>query len=107
MAKIGVLGDRDSVLLFKAIGLDVFFATDAETASKQIHKMARDGYSVIFITEQLYTGCEEAIDRYRAQAFPAIIPVPGISGATGVGMAELKQNVEKAIGADILFSEGR
>ncbi len=107
MAKIGVLGDRDSVLLFKSIGLDVFFAADAEEASKQIHQMARDGYSVIFITEQLYTGCAEAMDRYREQAFPSIVPVPGISGTTGVGMEELKRNVEKAIGADILFSEGR
>ena len=28
MAKIGVIGESDSVLLFKAVGLDVFFEED-------------------------------------------------------------------------------
>lgn len=30
MYKIAVLGERDSVLGFKALGLDVFFAEEAE-----------------------------------------------------------------------------
>lgn len=34
MYKIAVLGDRDSVLGFRALGLDVFFADDAETGRK-------------------------------------------------------------------------
>lgn len=34
MYKIAVLGDRDSVLGFRALGLDVFFADDAETAAR-------------------------------------------------------------------------
>lgn len=107
MANIGVVGDRDSVLLFKAVGLDVFFETDPERASRTLHRMAREGYRVIYVTEELYKDCTEAISKYQAEAFPAIIPIPSNQGTEGIGMAEIKSNVEKAIGADILFSEGR
>lgn len=107
MANIGVVGDRDSVLLFKAVGLDVFFETEPESASKTIYRMAREGYRVVFVTEELYKGCGEAIETFKSEAFPAIIPIPSNQGTAGIGMAELKANVEKAIGADILFSEGR
>lgn len=107
MANIGVVGDRDSVLLFKAVGLDVFFETDPEHASRTLHRMAREGYRVIYVTEELYRDCTEAISKYQSEAFPAIIPIPSNQGTQGIGMAEIKANVEKAIGADILFSEGR
>lgn len=107
MAKIGVVGDRDSVLLFKAAGLDVFFAHEEEQASRSLRRLAREGYQVIFITEELYAACGEAVAQFKAEAFPAIIPIPSNQGTQGIGMSELKKNVEKAIGADILFSEGR
>lgn len=104
MANIGVIGDRDSVLLFKAVGLNVFFETEGAKASRTIHKLARGGYQVIFVTEELYKECGEAISKYKSEAVPAIIPIPSNQGTQGVGMAEMKSNVEKAIGADILFS---
>jgi V/A-type H+-transporting ATPase subunit F len=107
MANIGVIGDRDSVLLFKAVGLDVFFETEPELANRTIYRLAREGYQVLFLTEELYAQCGEAINSFKSAAFPAIIPIPSNQGTAGIGMAELKANVEKAIGADILFSEGR
>lgn len=107
MANIGVVGDRDSVLLFKAVGLHVFFETEEEQASRTLRRLAREGYEVIFITEELYVKCSEAVSQFKAEAFPAIIPIPSNQGTQGLGMQEIKKNVEKAIGADILFSEGR
>lgn len=104
MAKIGVIGDRDSVLLFKAVGLDVFFETEGDSANRRIHHLARDGYAVIFLTEKLYTGCSDAIEAYRSEAYPAIIPIPDNSGSQGIGVKTLKENVEKAVGVDILFN---
>ena len=107
MADIGIIGDRDSILLAKAVGLDVYPETDAEKASRTIHRLARAGYKVLFITEPLYKECTEAISTYKTEPFPAIIPIPDSHGSSGVAMAGIKANVEKAIGADILFGEGR
>lgn len=105
MSKMGVLGDRDSVLGFKAAGLDVFPVQSAQDAQHTLHRMAREDYAVIFIVEQTADMIPEAIDRYKAQATPAIIPIPGSRGTAGMGMRGLRKNVERAIGADILFGK--
>lgn len=105
MAKIGVIGDRDSVLLFKAVGLDVFFEDEGERANKCLHRLAREGYAAVFVTEKLFPACRETIEEFEGAAYPAIIPIPDNSGTQGIGMTQLKQNVEKAVGVDILFNK--
>ncbi|MPM85162.1 V-type sodium ATPase subunit G [bioreactor metagenome] len=93
------------MLLAKAVGLQVFDETDPEKVSFLIHRLAREEYKVIFLTEPLFTACQEAVNQYKSETFPAIIPIPDSHGASGVAMANIKANVEKAIGADILFAE--
>ncbi len=102
---LAMIGDRDSVLLAKAAGLAIFDETDPEKAERLINKLAREGVKVIFLTEPLYEKCGETINKYKSEAFPAIIPIPDSKGSSGVAMAQIKANVEKAIGADILFAE--
>lgn len=38
---------------------------------------------------------------------PAIIPIPGVDGNFGIGIANVKKSVERAVGADILFGGDR
>ena len=102
MAKIGVIGDRDSVLLFKAVGLDVFFEDEGVSANRTLHRLAREGYVTIFVTEKLFAACAETIEEFKSQAYPAIIPIPDNQGSRGVGAEALRKNVEKAVGMDIL-----
>jgi V/A-type H+-transporting ATPase subunit F len=103
-AQLAIIGDRDSVLIAKTAGLAVYSETDPEKASFLIHRLAREGCRVIFITEPLFEKCGEAVARYKTESFPAIIPIPDSKGSTGAAMAQIKANVEKAIGADILFN---
>ena len=105
--QIAIIGDRDSVLLAKAVGLSVYPETDPEKVSRLIFRLAQSGCRIIYVTEALYEACTETIEQYKAESFPAIIPIPDSHGPRGVAMARIKANVEKAIGADILFSEGR
>lgn len=105
MAKIGVIGDRDSVLLFKAVGLDVFFEEDGERANRTLHRLAREGYAAVFVTEKLFPACAETIAEYEGQPYPAILPIPNNQGSQGLGDRILRQNVEKAVGMDILSNQ--
>ena len=104
MADIAMIGDRDSVLLAKAAGLDAYGA-DLQDAGKIIHRLAKNGVKVIFITEELYMACSGMIEKYKTATFPAIIPIPDSHGSKGIGMEGISRNVEKAIGMDIFFSE--
>ena len=101
MYKIAVLGDRDSVLGFKALGLDTVFVEDADTARHELHRLAREDYAIIYVTEQLAKDLTAEIDRYKDSVTPAVILIPGKTGSLGLGAAALQSAVERAVGADI------
>ncbi len=103
MYKIGVIGDRDSVLGFKAVGLDVFPCSRGDEAKKVLHQLAKGEYAIIYIIEKLAAELTEDIDKYKDSRLPAIIPIPGKEGASGTGMDNVRKSVERAVGADILF----
>ena len=102
MYKIAVLGYQESVLGFKALGLDVYPVEEPETGRKILHRLAKEDYAIIYMTEQLAVSLETEIARYKDMLVPAIILIPGKEGPLGIGMAEVKRSVERAVGADIL-----
>ncbi|MGN0658671.1 MAG: V-type ATP synthase subunit F [Emergencia sp.] len=103
MYKIGVIGDRESVLGFKAVGLDVFPCSQSDEARDVLHDLAKGEYAIIYITEKLAADLTKDIDKYKDSRLPAIIPIPGKEGASGTGMDSVRKSVERAVGADILF----
>ena len=105
MYKMGVIGDRDSILGFKSLGLSVHFAYDGERAARLVKRMARENYAVIFITEEMAKLIPETLERYKAETLPAVIPIPSNKGSLGFGMEMLNQNVEKAVGVNILLND--
>lgn len=102
MYKIAVMGDRDSILGFQALGLDVFPAEDPTGARRTLHTLAHGDYAVIYMTEQLASQLTADIDRYKDAVTPAIILIPGKGGSLGLGSSALQSAVERAVGADIL-----
>ena len=107
MYRIGVIGDRDSIYGFAALGLDTFAVTDPIEAAKKFRQMAESEYAVIYITEALAAVLEHEIARCKGAMLPAVIPIPGVSGNTGAGIKNVKKFVEQAVGSDIIFGEGR
>lgn len=102
MYKTGVIGDRDSVLGFMAIGFSVFEVNTAEDAAAALKKAAADNFAVIFVIEDFAKLIEDEIDRYKASPVPAVIIIPGKNGSTGYGMDNIKKSIERAVGADII-----
>jgi V/A-type H+-transporting ATPase subunit F len=107
MYRIGVLGDRDSIYGFAALGLDTVPVTDPAEAAKTFRRMAEGGYAVIYITEALAQVLEHEIARCSAAMLPAVILIPGVSGNTGAGIKQVKKFVEQAVGSDIIFNDGK
>lgn len=105
MYKVGVIGDKDSILGFKAVGMSVFPVTDPLEAQDILVKIAGEQYAVIYITEQVAKDIMPVIEKYSDERFPAIILIPGNQGSLGIGMSSVKRSVERAVGADIVFRE--
>ena len=105
MLKIAVMGGRETVMGFKALGLDVFpvaTAVEAKDTLRQLTRESEDEYAIIYIEENLAMSLEHEIEKFKDKPTPAIILIPGKEGSLGLGQSALKAAVERAVGSDIL-----
>lgn len=103
MVRVAVLGDTESVKGFAALGLDIYSCDDVQQAAPLLRKLAGGDYGVIYVTEELVSVLERDIKKLDDQLLPAVIPIPGVKGNTGVGVQRLRDSVERAVGSDIVF----
>lgn len=101
--KIAVLGSRETVMGFKALGLDVFPVTssDAMKTLKKLTRSADEEYAIIYIEENLAEELSSEINKFKDSPTPAIILIPGRNGSLGLGQAALAAAVERAVGSAI------
>ena len=103
--KIAVIGNPDTVIGFKALGLETYPATEPAEARDVLKKLTageETRYAVIYIEEALAIGIQDEIDRFKDSPLPAVIVIPGPDGSMGTGMAALNSAVERAVGMNIL-----
>jgi len=105
MNKIGVIGDRDSIIGFRALNMTVLEAADAAEAGHHLKNLVQENFAVIFITEALAEGNQEFLKSLRSQRLPAIIPIPSLLGTTGLGMRQVHESVRRAVGINLLSQE--
>lgn len=105
MSKIAVIGDKESIYGFAALGLDTYFISYHEDHTALFRKLVQSqSYSIIYITEAAAAMLDREIEKCKSQPAPAIILIPGVSGNTGEGLSAVRKSVEKAVGSDI-FNE--
>jgi V/A-type H+-transporting ATPase subunit F len=102
MYEIAVVGDRESIMGFRAIGLSVYPVFNENEARAEIHRLAESNCAVIFLTETLAKNLTDVIARYRGELKPAIILIPGKEGSLGIGKDTMQSVIERAVGADII-----
>lgn len=103
--KIGVIGDKESILGFKALGISAWPVKHAGEAEAVLQKLAEEDYALVFITENIAKENISLLEKYNASKDSTIIPIPGKSGSFGVGILGIRKAVERAVGADILFKK--
>ncbi|NLB28607.1 MAG: V-type ATP synthase subunit F [Clostridiales bacterium] len=104
MYKIAVMGGADTVLGFKALGLDTYPVSDDEEARRVFSRLtAREARcAIIYIEERLSQVLASEIEKYNDKPVPAIILIPGRDGSMGLGLKALHDAVIRAVGTDIL-----
>ena len=104
MLKIAVIGGAETVMGFKALGLEACPVSNVEEARKTLRHLTRDSedYAIIYLEENLAAELQTEIDRYKDSPSPAIILIPGREGPLGLGQSALVAAVERAVGSNIL-----
>ena len=103
MLKIAVLGSRETVMGFKALGLEVFPVSGADEAKIVFRRLSNhcENYAIIYVEENLVREIKAEIDRFNDMPSPAIILIPGRNGSLGLGQSALNAAVVRAVGSSI------
>jgi len=99
-----VVGGAETVMGFKALGLEACPVANTEEARETLRRLTKDSedYAIIYVEENLAQELQHEIDKFKDVPKPAIILIPGREGPLGLGQTALKAAVERAVGSDIL-----
>ncbi len=110
---IAIIGRREEILGFSAVGLTIFPAETGEVAREilfdlkraltdETHTIGTPKFAIVFVMEEFIRSLtQEELTKLSAGALPSIISLPGNSGSTGYGNEKIRRIVEKAVGSDI------
>ncbi len=102
--KIAIIGEKDTILGFKPLGIEIYPVTDSKGAEERLKSLAQNrDYATIYITESLSSQIKESIT--DLSKFSNIVVIPAKGEALGLARERLKKISEKALGTDILKAE--
>ncbi len=102
--KTAIVGDGDSIMVFKAAGVSAFPVKDAKEARSVLRSVAGE-YSVIFLTEELAAELGDFLKRFDEAPYPVILTVPSGSGKTETGVENIRRTAERALGVDLFGND--
>lgn len=103
LGKLAIIGDGESITVFKAAGVATFPAENEAKARELLRKIAKE-YKIIFITEELAKPLAAFLKRFDEEPYPVVLSIPSKNGTSGYGTEMLKSAMERALGVDILFN---
>ncbi len=102
--KIAVIGSKDSILVFKAVGCDIFGVDDEHKTRVALNK-AIANYKVILITDDYAKYVEDIILDTQTTAYPVVLVIPSGNSKSNYALNKINENVEKALGVNILLND--
>ena len=103
---MAAIGDYEMVLPFQAVGVRpvVLDAAKRQRFGQILEDLARENYAVVFIQEDLFIDFTKKVEEINDAYDTSVLPLPGVTGGGGAGLASIRNSVEKAVGMDI-FAE--
>jgi V/A-type H+-transporting ATPase subunit F len=100
---MAAIGEYETVLPFQAVGVKPFVISeeDDEKFATLLLKLAKEKYAVVFIQEFLFVKYMSVVDSINEEYPVSVLPIPGLKGGSGAGLASIRNSVERAVGMDI------
>ena len=102
--KVTVIGDRDSVLGFAALGVTVM-TPRPEQVRESFTRAVNDEAVVIFITERLAEEIPDLIADMTHRPIPSVVTIPDAGGSRGMGLKKLDDIIVTAVGSRLAMDE--
>lgn len=103
--KIAFIGDADSVLGFRALGVETVVPVNSNEAREQFARLVKEKTSIIMITEDMMDNLQDQIDETVHMAIPSVVVLPGITGTQRRGEDTIRELIIRAVGVDLMSEE--
>ncbi len=103
--KVAFIGDADSVLGFRALGVETVVPENGDDARDHFQRLVKDRTSVIMITEDLMDDLHDEIEGTVHSAIPSVVVLPGIRGTQKRGEQTIRELIIRAVGVDLMSDE--
>ena len=108
MAKVIVIGNKASILFFKAAGAELREVSGPDEAKAALKQLSQESEpAMVMIPEDLAAECAAEIAAYRQGKERGVLPIPslGIGGGSNQ-RGRIRALVARALGVDLLGREG-
>ncbi|MCP4366198.1 MAG: hypothetical protein GY800_13000 [Planctomycetes bacterium] len=103
MQRAVAVGEREKILPFKSLGLDLEYADSMEELARVMEKMAHNpDISLVVVSEDLVSGQPDVVSVFREMVHAPIVVLPSHLGSGGTSMTEIGKMVKRAIGVEII-----
>jgi vacuolar-type H+-ATPase subunit F/Vma7 len=103
LSKIFVLGDRETIFPFEAVGAALFPVLTAEEFRRAWNEIkAQKAPALVFLTPAAYALGQREVQAARAEGKNTIVVLPFAVGETEPGLEEMRRELARAIGADLI-----
>ena len=103
MFKIVIIGEKEDILPYQSIGVEIEpVKTTADTISAIRKTTQNHQVAIILITENMAEQCLDTIVELRNKTAKAITIIPTQQGSRQISMLELNKEIGRAVGLDIL-----
>ena len=107
MSKIVIIGEKEDVLPYQSIGVEIEpVKMTADTVSVLRKTAQNPQVAIILITENMAEQCLDMITELRSETNKAITIIPTEQGSRHASMIELNKEIGRAVGMDILTKTG-
>jgi V/A-type H+-transporting ATPase subunit F len=103
--KLAFVGDADSVLGFRALGVETYTPESGSEAVAVFRSLVKEKVSVIMITEDMLDHLQGEVDEVVSMPVPAVVVLPGVSGSNHRGEDTIRNLIIKAVGVDLMAED--
>jgi V/A-type H+-transporting ATPase subunit F len=103
--KIAFIGDADSVLGFKALGVETIVPEGPDEAAEAFRRLVREKTSVIMVTENMLDSISDQIEEASHKPIPSVVVLPDVTGSQHRGEDTIRNLILRAVGVDLMAEE--
>ncbi|PIE51774.1 V-type ATP synthase subunit F [Candidatus Fermentibacteria bacterium] len=103
--RMAFIGDADSVLGFRALGVETYTPASGDEAVEIFRSLVKEKASVVMITEDMLDHLQIEVDQVVSLPVPAIVVLPGVSGSKHMGEDTIRNLIIRAVGVDLMAED--